>query len=130
MILWSKGLGKLVLNMRLSERSGMTGRGDRVVIDGTMGPPTFWDYSVDLGERDVVDFIDLLKNPTPVRFLVSTPKRWSILAAALAGIGCFVWRTLVLFLGGKPGVRRLATPAASSDSAADEQESGSAHGGT
>ena len=130
MILWSKGLGKLVLNMRLCERSGMTGRGDRVVIDGTMGPPTFWDYSVDLDERDVVDFIGLLKNPMPVRFLVSTPKRWSILTAALAGIGCFAWRTLILFLGGKGGVRGRSALAASSESAANEQQGGRAHGGT
>jgi hypothetical protein len=100
------------------------------VIGGTMGPPTFWDYSVDLDEHDVVDFIGLLKNPMPVRFLVSTPKRWSILTAALAGIGCFAWRTLVLFAGGGSGVRELPNLAAASERAADERESGSAHGGT
>jgi hypothetical protein len=103
MILWSKGLGKLVLSMRLSERSGMGTRGERVVIDGTMGSPTFWDYAVNLDEADVVDFIDLLKQPMPVRFLVTTPKRGSILSASVVGIGCFVRRTLFRFLGGRGG---------------------------
>jgi hypothetical protein len=108
MILWSKGLGKLVLSMRLSERSGMGVRDEHVVIDGTMGSPTFWDYAVNLAEDDVVDFIGLLNQPMPVRLLVTTPKRSSILRAALVGIGCFVRRTLYRFLGG-----RGADPAAS-----------------
>jgi len=101
MILWSKGLGRLVLSMRLSERSGMGVRDGHIVIDGTMGAPTFWDYAVNLGEDDVVDFIGLLSQPMPVRLLVKTPKRMSILAAALVGIGCFVRRTLFRFLGGR-----------------------------
>jgi hypothetical protein len=101
MILWSKGLGKLVLSMRLSERSGMGVRDKHIVIDGTMGSPTFWDYAVNLAEDDVVDFIGLLNQPMPVRLLVTTPKRMSILRASLVGIGCFVWRTLFRFLGGK-----------------------------
>lgn len=101
MILWSKGLGKLVLSMRLSERSGMGVREGQLVIDGTMGAPTFWDYAVNLSERDVVDFIQLLNQPMPVRLLVKTPKRMSILRAALIGIGCFVRRTLFRFMGGR-----------------------------
>ena len=101
MILWSKGLGKLVLSMRLSERSGMGVRGEHIVIDGTMGAPTFWDYAVNLGEDDVVDFIGLLNQPMPVRLLVTTPKRFSILWGALLGIGFFVRRTLYRFLGGR-----------------------------
>jgi hypothetical protein len=78
-------------------------REERIVVDGTMGAPTFWDYAVNLDETDVVDFIDLLKQPMPVRFLVSTPKRRSILWASLSGIGCFVRRTLFRFLGGRGG---------------------------
>jgi hypothetical protein len=101
MILWSKGLGKLVLSMRLSERSGMGVRDKHIVIDGTMGSPTFWDYAVNLAENDVVDFIGLLNQPMPVRLLVTTPKRTSILWASLIGIGCFVRRTLFRFLGGR-----------------------------
>ena len=101
MILWSRGLGKLVLSMRLSERSGMGIRDEHIVIDGTMDSPTFWDYAVNLDEDDIVDFIGLLNQPMPVRLLVTTPKRLSILRAALIGIGCFVRRTLYRFLGGR-----------------------------
>jgi len=130
MILWSKGLGKLVLNMRLSERSSMTERGDQIAIDGTMGPPTFWDYAVHLEEDDVVEFIGLLKKPMPVRFLVSAPKRWSILLAALAGIACFLLRTIRRFLGGRAGVGSVSNPAVVSGGGADETEVGSEHGGS
>ena len=101
MILWSKGLGKLVLGMRLDERSGMGIRDERIVIDGTMGVPTFWDYAVNLDDADVVDFISFLSQPLPVRFLISTPKRGAILWASLVGIGCFIRRTLYRFVGGK-----------------------------
>jgi hypothetical protein len=127
MILWSKGLGRLVLNMRLSERSGMGEQGERIVIDGTMGAPTFWDYAVNLNSHDVVDFISLLRNPVPVRFLVSTPKRWSILAAAVGGIVSFVGWTLLRFLGaGPPGA---AAPASVNDGSEAGQASGGKHGG-
>ncbi len=120
MILWSKGLGKLVLNLRLSERSGTDDRGETFVIDGTMGPPTFWNYAVTLNEKDVVDFIALLRQPAPTRFLVATPKRWAILEAALAGLALFLWRTLYRFFGGS---------ARAGEGAAGESRSGSEHGG-
>jgi hypothetical protein len=101
MILWSKGLGKLVLEMRLAERSGIEAQAPDLVIDGTMGPPTFWNYSVNLNEKDVVEFLQLLEQPVPVRFLITTPERWKILASSLTGIGYFVLRTLYRFLGGR-----------------------------
>ena len=101
MILWSKGLGRLVLNMRISERSGMEAKGHHVVVDGTMGPPTFWDYSVNLEERDVVEFLELLMQPALVRFLITTRERWRILGSSISGIGYFVVRTIYRFLGGR-----------------------------
>jgi len=100
MILWSKGLGRLVLNMRLAERSSMKAGKPTVVIDGTMGAPTFWDYSVHLDERDVVEFLELLKQPPPVRFLINSEARWRILGASLVGIGHFLFHTIHRFLGG------------------------------
>ncbi len=118
MILWSKGLGKLVLNMRLSERNGMETRAPHVVLDGTMGPPTFWNYSVNLDEKDVVEFLDLLMQPAPVRFLITTPERWRILGSSITGIGYFIVRTIYRFLGGP------AKPAAGR-----EAQSGSENGG-
>jgi hypothetical protein len=123
MILWSKGLGKLVLSMRLSERSGMGVRDEQIVIDGTMGSPTFWDYAVNLSEDDVVDFIGLLNQPLPVRLLVTSPKRLSILWASLVGIGCFVRRTLFRFLGGR-GVDSAASLSVTVKAKKPEQEGG------
>ncbi|MBW2287629.1 MAG: hypothetical protein JRG80_01210 [Deltaproteobacteria bacterium] len=123
MILWSKGLGKLVLSMRLSERSGMGVRDQQIVIDGTMGSPTFWDYAVNLAENDVVDFIGLLNQPLPVRLLVTNPKRLSILWASLIGIGCFVRRTLFRFLGGR-GVDSAASLSVTVKAKKLEQEGG------
>ncbi|MBW2314205.1 MAG: hypothetical protein JRH10_08445 [Deltaproteobacteria bacterium] len=114
MILWSKGLGKLVLNMRLSERSGMKADAPNVVIDGTMGAPTFWSYSVNLDEKDVVEFLELLMQPAPVRFLIGSDQRWSMLGSSLSGIGHFVVRTIYRFLGGR------AQPAAQEDQTGSE----------
>ena len=84
MDLWSKGLGKRVLNLRLRERKALVERDGKLEIDGVMGAPVFWDYRVSLGERDVLDFLDFLKGPVPVQYLVGAEKRWMILATALA----------------------------------------------
>lgn len=126
MILWSKGLGRLVLSMRLSERSGMAGQDERIVIDGTMEAPTFWDYAVNLESSDVVDFIEFLRNPVPVRFLVSTPKRWAIAGAAIGGITCFVRRTLFRLFGGRPAV--IEAPTGADRGSAAGQGSGGRNG--
>jgi len=131
MVLWSKGLGKLVLKLRLSERSGMSTREGDLAIDGTMGPPTFWDYAVTLHEKDVVDFLALLQKPAPVRFLVATPKRWAILKAALAGALSFLWRTLYRLFGGAGGANGAggAAGAGAGENSANEPQIGSSDGG-
>jgi len=98
--LWSKGLGRLVLRMRLSERSEMDAEAGDLVMKGTMGKPTFWDWSVNLTEQDVVDFIVLLKRPEVVRYLVESPSRWGMLRSAARGAIVFAWHTLRLFLTG------------------------------
>ena len=104
MDLWSKGLGKRVLNLRLRERKALVERDGKLEIDGVMGAPVFWDYRVSLGERDVLDFLDFLKGPVPMRYLVGAEKRWAILATALAGALLFLRRTLFLLFGGSPAV--------------------------
>jgi hypothetical protein len=108
MILWSKGMGKLVLSLRLRDRSGMASRDEGLVIEGVMGQPTYWDYAVTLGEEDVLDFLELLKQPQPTRFVVMTEKRWAILGTALASAAVFAFRTVLCFLGG--GRRGAGTP--------------------
>ncbi len=132
MVLWSKGLGKLVLKLRLSERSGMSDRDGTLAIDGTMGPPTFWDYAVTLHEKDVVDFLGLLQKPAPVRFLVATPKRWAVLKAALAGALFFLWRTLYRLFGGAGGAALgdgAPRAASAGEGSTEEPQTGSSDGG-
>ena len=136
MVLWSKGLGKLVLKLRLAERSGMGSRDGNLAIEGTMGPPTFWDYAVTLHEKDVVDFLALLQKPAPVRFLVAAPKRWAILQAALAGALAFLWRTLYRLFGGAGGASEAGGAAAGTGAAgagegsADEPKIGGSDAGS
>ena len=104
MDLWSKGLGRLVLQIRLSERSEMVPQKERLAMRGTMGAPTFWDYAVNLQEDDVLDFVHLLKQPAPVRFLTGGSKRAVILRTALSGAILFAWYSLRRFLGAGPSL--------------------------
>ena len=104
MDLWSKGLGRLVLQIRLSERSEMVAEKERLAMRGTMGAPTFWDYAVNLQEDDVLEFVQLLKQPAPVRFLTNGSRRKAILRTALSGAMLFAWYSLRRFLGGGPAL--------------------------
>ncbi|MCP4004147.1 MAG: hypothetical protein GY725_08135 [bacterium] len=99
MELWSKGLGRMVLEVRLSDRNEMRSETEGVVVHGTMGPPVYWGYAVTLGGGDVVDFIALLEQPAAVSFLVKSRQRWNILGSALLSMlvfaGAFARRLLV-----------------------------------
>ena len=99
MILWSKGLGKLVLKMNLAERSSTSVGDEGLVIDGTMGAPTHWDYAVTLDEDDVLDFVELLKKPAPVRFTVEGKSTGLLVRTALMSGVLFAWNTICCFLG-------------------------------
>lgn len=102
MILWSKGLGKLVLRMRLAERSATSDRDGTLVIDGTMGPPTHWDYAVNMSEADVLDFVELLEQPASVRFVTEAKAPGLLVRTALVSGVVFVWNTIRCFLGMAP----------------------------
>jgi hypothetical protein len=102
MILWSKGLGKLVLRMRLEERSSTRGRDGNLVIAGTMGPPTHWDYSVSMSEADVLEFVELLNQPASVRFVTEADAPGRLVRTALMSGVVFVWHTVRCFLGMAP----------------------------
>jgi hypothetical protein len=102
MDLWSKGLGRLVLTIRLEERKEVRTDDAKLVMDGTMGKPTYWDWSVDLDETDVVDFLVFLKRPAPVRFMVESDRRWAMLWSALQGAVIFALRTVRYLLLGAP----------------------------
>jgi hypothetical protein len=102
MTLWSKGLGKLVLRMSLAERSATHDKDGKLVIDGTMGAPTHWDYSVTMRESDVLDFVNLLKQPAPVRFVVEAESTGQLVRTALMSGIIFAWNTARCFLGMGP----------------------------
>jgi hypothetical protein len=99
MILWSKGLGKLVLRMSLAERTSTSAKDGNLVLDGTMGPPTHWDYSVSMSEADVLDFVELLKQPAPVRFVTEAEAPGVLVRTALFSGIVFAWNTIRCFLG-------------------------------
>lgn len=117
MILWSKGLGKLVLNMKLAERAAADRRDGKFIIDGTMGPPTHWDYAVTMAEEDVLDFIELLKQPASIRFLIEGQKPAAVVRAALLSGVVFAWNSLRCFLGLLPATGEAANQTASSANA-------------
>ncbi len=102
MTLWSKGLGKLVLRMSLADRSSADDRDGKLVIDGTMGSPTHWDYAVTMVEDDVLDFVELLKKPAPVRFVVEAESTGLLVRTALVSGVLFAWNTICCFLGMAP----------------------------
>ncbi len=128
MILWSKGLGKLVLRMSLAERSATSEQDETLVIDGTMGPPTHWDYAVKMNEADVLDFVDLLKQPAAVRFATEADATGPLVRAALTSGIVFAWNTTRCFLGldtrSEDDAEAGTTPAATKPSATADQESG------
>jgi hypothetical protein len=124
MILWSKGLGKLVLNMRLAERSSTQGRDGNLVVGGTMGPPTHWDYSVKMAEDDVLDFVDLLKQPAPVRFLIEGDDPGAVVRTAFRSGIAFGWNTVRCFLGIAPRTEAAPQDTAPGGNDTDEQRSG------
>ncbi len=116
MDLWSRGLGKMVLSVRLSERSEMGAEENAAVIRGTMGAPVFWRYTVHLGDEDVVDFIELLKQPAAVGFAVTSRQRWSILFAALHSAVAFAGAIARLSLSDILSGLRTTPPDAPTDS--------------
>jgi len=91
MDLWSKGLGRLVLDLRLAERTETVAQEDRVELRGTMGKPVYWNYAVQMQQEDVLDLLGLLKQPPAVSFIVGTQGRGRLLRSALGGALHFAW---------------------------------------
>ena len=105
MDLWSKGLGRRVLSLSLTERDAIEVGAEELVISGVMHAPTFWDYEVTLDRRDILEFLDLLQRPEVVRFIGSDERRGPLLVTALRSATVFAFRTLGLL------VRHPAAPA-------------------
>lgn len=112
MDLWSKGLGRRVLSLSLSERESLTTDSQEFFISGVMHAPTYWDYRVTLDREDVTDFLALLQRPDTVRFVAVDPERGRILRTALSSATVFAVRTLGLLV-------RRPRPAKSQDDTTD-----------
>jgi hypothetical protein len=97
--------------MSLAERSSTNNKDGKLVINGTMGAPTHWDYSVTMKENDVLDFVDLLKQPAPVRFVVDAESTGRLVRTALTSGIIFAWNTARCFLGMLPAPPAQATAA-------------------
>jgi hypothetical protein len=107
MELWSKGLGTRVLSLRLGERKALLEKNQDLVIEGVMHAPVYWDYTVSLGEVDVVDFLELLKKPESVKFLVRSRSRGTLLRTALSSALIFLGRMVRLLLGAAGTANRV-----------------------
>lgn len=108
MDLWSKGLGRRVLSLSLTEREAVEVGDDEFVISGVMHAPTFWDYRVTFDRRDVVEFLDLMQRPDVVRLISVDEARGRIVRTALGSVVVFVLRTLGLLVRGSRPARPKA----------------------
>ncbi len=67
MIVWSKGLGKMTLEMELPATK-LRVEDKYLAMDGTI-ESMCWNYSIKLYPNDLRDFLRLLADPKTVRFL-------------------------------------------------------------
>ncbi len=102
MDLWSKGLGKRVLSLALSESESLEIVDDELVIEGVMHAPTYWDYAVTLDRQDITEFLDLLQRPESVRFVFEDDNRNKVLKTALTSALAFAAQTLRMLVLGPP----------------------------
>jgi len=77
MELWSKGLGTKTVNLSFKEAE-MKDCGDRVVINGKMGPPVYWDYTVTMTEEDLSGVLYLAAQKGTISFLLGVKRRRSL----------------------------------------------------
>lgn len=74
---WSKGLGKKTIDLYLSKGETVKS-GDSLYVKGQMEAPVDWDYIMPLHGHDIIDFFDLLRDPTIARYIHASPNRWSL----------------------------------------------------
>lgn len=104
MDLWSKGLGKRVLNLKLNERTQTDMADSKMVITGVMGPPVYWDYTVKMTARDITEFLEMLtKGDAPTTFIGRSAARWRIIGTAVSSLAVFTTLTVLRFLGIRKG---------------------------
>ncbi len=100
---WSKGLGKKTIDLSLAKGETIHTAG-KLYVRGTMEAPVDWDYIMPLEGDDLVDFFDLLSDPTVARYVHQSPNRWRIYGAMLKqgfGLGAAVLGAVIKMKRGR-----------------------------
>jgi hypothetical protein len=81
---WSKGLGKRLIALTLTDGEPLHSEGT-LCLRGNMEEPVSWEYVMKLTEEDLVDFFTLLKDPTVADFIFESDNRWKLYGGMIAG---------------------------------------------
>ena len=81
---WSKGLGKRLIALTLTEGEPLHSEGT-LCLRGNMEEPVSWEYVMKLTEEDLVDFFLLLKDPAVADFMFDSDNRWKLYGGMIAG---------------------------------------------
>jgi len=93
MLLWSKGLGRLLLPMDLGKAT-VEVEPDKLILKGRIvAPKVNWDYAASMYEEDLKDFLGILNDRVVIRYLVR--EEGIHLLVQLMGLAC---RFILLFL--------------------------------
>lgn len=107
MKLWSKGLGTktLVLNLQEGVPSVVP---DGLLIKGTIKEPVWWDYTITMTDKDLIDILKVAVNQETVTYLQTVDRPWKVLSS-MAGA---MVRFFVCWMRARLGVyrRRISGP--------------------
>jgi hypothetical protein len=81
---WSKGLGKRLIALTLTEGEPLNSEGT-LTLRGNMEEPVSWEYVMKLTEEDLVDFFLLLKEPSVADYLFDSENRWKLYGGMIVG---------------------------------------------
>jgi hypothetical protein len=79
---WSKGLGKKTIQLFLSKGESVEGT-DFLYLQGQMEAPVDWEYIMPMSGPDLVDFFDLLREPSIAEYVHQSPNRWKLYGAMI-----------------------------------------------
>jgi len=101
---WSKGLGKLTVDLHLNKGKVVRSSG-MLYLQGDMEAPVDWEYIMPLDEGDIVDFMALLRDPSLANYVNGNPNKWKIYGGMIAGglqLGAAVVKEIYQSWGAEP----------------------------
>jgi hypothetical protein len=84
MNVWSKGLGRKTIDLRLSAGEALNG-GDQLYVKGQMEAPVSWEYVMSLRADDLAEFFELLRDPALIDFVYGSPECWRLIRGMVIG---------------------------------------------